>query len=609
MTPRLGATYLGEGRTRFEVWAPRSESVSVHVVAPRDRVLPLEPRENGYHEAIVHGVEPGARYLLRLASGAERPDPASRSQPFGVHGPSQVVDETFEWFDRRWAGPLLRDYVIYELHVGAFTNEGTFDSAIERLADLAALGVTAVEVMPVAQCPGDRNWGYDGVHLFAVQASLGGPEAMKRFVDAAHRRGIAVILDVVYNHLGPEGNYLSEYGPYFTEKYKTPWGAALNFDGKCSDEVRRFFIENALQWVRDFHVDALRLDAVHAILDRSPRPFLEELADSVKVEADRLARRVHLIAESDANDARLVKPKELGGLGLNGVWSDDFHHALHTLLTGESRAYYEGFGTLEHLARAYRDGWTFSGQYAPNRKRRHGSSSAEVTAERFVVCAQNHDQIGNRPAGERLMHLVGFEAAKLAAGVLLLAPYTPLLFMGEEYGEEAPFLYFVHHGDPDLVEAVRKGRRAEFAEFFGHSDAEKKEAPDPQATETFRRSKLDWSLATKPRHRSLLELHRELLRIRKTMALSKDGQQVLALERPGVLLVLRGEHAIAHHFGEQTTDALLPLPAGLWTKVLDSADVRFEGPGSAVPREITSAGEASIRLAPRSFVLFQRSPV
>jgi maltooligosyltrehalose trehalohydrolase len=462
--------------------------------------------------------------------------------------------------------------------------------------------------MPVAQCPGERNWGYDGVQLYAVQHSLGGLAAMKRFVDAAHGHGLAVILDVVYNHLGPEGNYLSEFGPYFTQKYKTPWGPALNFDGRHSDEVRRFFVENALQWVRDCHVDALRLDAVHAIVDETPVPFLAELADAVKAEADRSGRRIHLIAESAANDARLVKSRDLGGLGLDGVWSDDFHHALHTLLTGEHRAYYEGFGSLDLLARAYRDGWAYSGQYSPARKRHHGSSPAGIPAERFVVCAQNHDQIGNRPLGERLVQLVGLESAKLAAATILLAPFTPLLFMGEEYGEKAPFQYFVHHGDAALVAAVRRGRREEFAEFFGESDARGHEPPDPQAEETFRRSKLDPDLARAEPHRSLLELHRELLTIRKTMQLTRESQEVVALERPAVLLVERGPHALVHHFGTDATEALVPLAAGSWERVLDTADARWAGPGSAVPRELASNGEAALRLAPRSFVLLRRRP-
>src|SRR5579883_267144 len=509
MKPALGATYLGDGRTRFEVWGPRRDRVAIHLIAPHRDLLPLEPTERGYHVGVHEDVPPGARYFVRL--GEDRPDPASRSQPEGVHGPSEVVDLTYPWTDDRWRPHALRDLVIYELHAGAFTPEGTFDAAIERLADLAELGVTAVEVMPVAQAPGERNWGYDGVQIFAVQASLGGPRAFQRFVDAAHARGLSVVLDVVYNHLGPEGNYLGEYGPYFTDRTKTPWGPAVNFDGPESDEVRRFFIENALHWVRDFHVDALRLDAVHAIVDASPRPFLRELAETID-------GRALLIAESDANDARLIRSAELGGMGLDAVWADDLHHAIHALLTGEDHRYYEGFGGLDLLARAYRNGWAYTGQYSPSRRRRHGSPTDGIPPERFVVCSQNHDQVGNRPFGERLEHLAGFEAAKLAASLVLLSPFTPLIFMGEEDAEPNPFLYFVDHGDAALVEAVRKGRREEHAVH---------EAPDPQARETFQGSKL-----TRPhdgRHRAMRELYRELLRHRATLPGTRD-QDVIPLE-------------------------------------------------------------------------------
>ena len=592
MQASLGATYVGQSRTRFEVWAPCAERVSVRLVRPGGRILPLARDERGYHAGTFDGIAPGARYFFRLGD-RDRPDPASRFQPEGVHGPSEVVDPAFLWTDDGWGGKPLRELVFYELHVGTFTREGTFDAARARLADLVDLGVTAVEVMPVAQCPGERNWGYDGVDLFAVQASFGGPEAMKRFVDAAHALGLSVVLDVVYNHLGPEGNYLAELGPYFTSSYATPWGAALNLDGPGSDEVRRFFVENALHWIRDFHVDGLRLDAVHAFMDRSSRPFLEELAAAVHAEAATLGRPIHVIAESNANDARLVRERALGGLGLDAVWSDDFHHALHALLTGESHAYYQGFGSIEVLARAYRDGWAYQGEYSPARNRRHGSSPAGLPAERFVVCAQNHDQVGNRAHGERLVHLAGFESAKLAAATVLLSPFLPLIFMGEEYGERAPFHYFVHHGDPALVAAVREGRRREFGESG---------SLDPQAEETFLRSKLDGKCAREEPHRTLLELHRELLRLRRATPLEKESQEVLALERPSVLLVRRGDRALVHAFAQAPALVELPLPAGAWCKVLDTSEARWGGPGGACLEGATA------RLAPRSFLLLQRDP-
>jgi maltooligosyltrehalose trehalohydrolase len=412
---------------------------------------------------VVQGVKPGTRYFYRLDGNTERPDPASKFQPEGVHGPSQVIDPHFVWEELHWSGIPFSHYVLYELHVGTFTAQGTFDAIVPHLDELKDLGITSIEIMPVAQFPGDRNWGYDGVYPGAVQNSYGGPEGLKRLIDACHQRGLAVTLDVVYNHLGPEGNYLCDFGPYFTDRYHTPWGAAINFDGPDSDAVRRFFIENALSWVTEFRLDALRLDAVHGIFDFSALHFLQELAAAVHEQAERLNRRIYVIAESDLNDVRLVSSPELGGYGLDAQWNDDFHHALHTLLTGERTGYYEDFGRIQDLAKAFAEGFVYSGAYSPARRRRHGNTSKDLAADRFVVCAQNHDQVGNRLKGDRLSALVSFEGLKLAAAVVLLSPFIPLLFMGEEYGETAPFPYFVSHSDPDLIEVVRRGRRAEFA--------------------------------------------------------------------------------------------------------------------------------------------------
>jgi maltooligosyltrehalose trehalohydrolase len=365
LSPSLGATYLGDGRCRFRLWAPFAQTAAVRIVAPQERLIPMEPHERGYHEATVDGIEPGNLYIYRLDDGKDRPDPASRFQPRGVHGPSQVMDSSFPWEDDSWSGLPLEQYVIYELHAGTFTPEGTFDAIIAHLDRLKELGVTAIELMPVAQFPGDRNWGYDGVDLFAVQSSYGGPAGLKRLVNACHRHGLAVVLDVVYNHLGPEGNYLADFGPYFTDRYRTPWGQAINFDGPGSDEVRRFFIENALYWTTEFHIDGLRLDALHAVFDSSAQPFLEELAAVVHDEADRMGRRVYLFAESDRNDPRFVRSSDSGGYGLDAHWNDDFHHALYTLLTGEQTGYYQDFGKMEDLAKAFREGFIYSGQYSP----------------------------------------------------------------------------------------------------------------------------------------------------------------------------------------------------------------------------------------------------
>jgi maltooligosyltrehalose trehalohydrolase len=456
---------------------------------------------------MVQGIEPGARYVFRLENDRDRPDPASRYQPEGVHGPSEVVDHTaFSWTDKGWSGLALQSMIMYELHTGTFTPEGTFDAIISRLGDLKDLGINAIELMPVAQFPGKRNWGYDGVYPFAVQNSYGGPEGLKRLVNACHARDIAAILDVVYNHLGPEGNYVGEYGPYFTDKYRTPWGNAINFDGSYSDEVRNFFVRNALSWITDYHIDALRIDAIHGIFDYSARHFLRELGEAVHARAGELGRRIYVIPESDLNDVRVISPPELGGYGLDAQWNDDFHHCLHTLLTGEKSGYYKDFGAIDQMERAYRDGFVYSGQYSPFRKRRHGSSSKDRPASQFVVFSQNHDQVGNRMQGERLSSLVSFEALKLAAGCVILSPYLPLLFMGEEYGETAPFLYFVSHSDPGLIEAVRNGRKEEFKAFGWEG-----EPPDPQDERTFLASELHWEERTKGSHETLLRFYKQLI--------------------------------------------------------------------------------------------------
>jgi maltooligosyltrehalose trehalohydrolase len=599
----LGATPREDRGCEFLVWAPHADSVAVRLVAPAEGLFPLARGERGYFHGMLSRAGPGSLYYYVLDDNKERPDPASRSQPHGVHGPSQVVAPDFPREDGPWPGLFLPHYVIYELHTGTFTAEGTFDALIPRLDALKELGVTAVELMPVAQFPGNRNWGYDGTYPFAVQNSYGGPEGLKRLVNACHRLGLAVVLDVVYNHLGPEGNYLGDFGPYFTDRYRTPWGPALNFDGPCSDEVRRYFVENALYWVRDCHIDALRLDALHAIFDRSPRPFLVDLAEAVHREAARLGRPVYLVAESDLNDVRLIRPRDVGGYELDAHWNDDFHHALHALLTGERAGYYEDFGLLRQLGKAYREGFVYSGEYSPYRHRRHGSSSRGIPPERFVVFAQNHDQVGNRFAGERLTHLVSFEALKLGAGAVILSPFIPLLFMGEEYGEEAPFLYFVSHSDPGLIEAVRKGREAEFAAFGGQG-----EPPDPQAEETFLSSRLDLDLARQGNHRILRAFYRELLSLRKRCVTLSRVEEILVYEKEGLLLARLGSEALEvialFNFSRTETTGSLTWPPGTWLKELDSADRCWGGEGGRVPPVIRGAESTVVALAALSFALF-----
>jgi maltooligosyltrehalose trehalohydrolase len=605
---RLGAVYEGNGRCRFQLWAPHVNRVELRVVAPRERLVELEPAPRGYHEATVEDLWPGARYFYRLDGKRERPDPASRCQPEGVHGASEVVSPEFAWSDGNWRGLPIERYIFYELHVGTFTPAGTFASVILQLDELRDLGVTAIEIMPVAQFPGTRNWGYDGTYPFAPQYSYGAPDGLKRLVNACHQRGLAVVLDVVYNHLGPEGNYLRDFGPYFTERYQTPWGAAVNFDGPGSDEVRRFFLENALYWIEEFHFDALRLDAAHTIHDRSARPFLVELAATVAGAGRSLGRAVYAIPESDLNDPRLVAPPKQGGIGFAAQWNDDFHHAVHCLLTGESSGYYADFGRLDHLAKAFRSGFVYTGEYSAARQRSHGASADAVEGSQLVVFSQNHDQVGNRMLGERLGHLTSFEGQKLAAGLVLLAPFLPLLFMGEEYGDDAPFLYFVSHSDPALIEAVRRGRREEFRAFTWAG-----EPPDPQSEETFARSKLRRELRHEGRHKLLWELYAELLRLRKTRPalalLSKKHMDVDACGGGSTLWWRRwsgsDETAGVFHFGDRSARVELPVPVGRWKKELHSGDLRWGGEHN-LPDWLESSGRPVLELGPKAFVLFSR---
>lgn len=604
----LGATLDGRGGCRFRVWAPLAQRVDVRLVAPVERVEPLQRSGHDYFEGVVEDVAAGARYVYRLDGKLERPDPASRSQPEGVHRPSEVVSDEFAWTDSSWHGRPWPTYLFYELHVGLYTAEGTLDAILPRLDELVELGVTAVELMPVAQFPGRRNWGYDGTYPFAVQNTYGGPLALKRLVDACHARGLAVVLDVVYNHLGPEGNYLWAYGPYFTDRYRTPWGHAVNFDGEGSDDVRRYFIENALQWIRDFHVDALRLDALHAIVDESARPFLEQLAEEVHGEALRLDRAVYLVAEVDRNDPKFVRGPELGGFGLDAQWNDDFHHGLHTLLTGERSGYYEDFGTLEQMALAFSQGYVYTGQRSSFRRRSHGRIPTGVARGRLVDFAQNHDQVGNRMLGERLTSLVDFERLKLAAVAVLLSPGTPLLFMGEEYGETAPFLYFVDHSDPGLIEAVRNGRREEFRRF-GWAQ----EPPDPQSEKTFESSRPDPARARAGRHQVLRQLHRDLIALRRSdesFAVSTPAAvSVHAPER--VIFVVRStsnrQTLAAFHFGPGIVAVKLPPRGGRWRRLLDTSDGQWLGPGARGPVVLDLDHEASIAFQPWSAAVFETS--
>jgi maltooligosyltrehalose trehalohydrolase len=604
----LGANITEDGSCSFLVWAPHASSVKLQIDSPRPCEVQMTPLDRGYFHCVT-SAPIGSRYLYTLDGKKKRPDPASKYQPDGVHEPSQVCASSFEWTDSNWSGVPLTDAVFYELHVGAFTREGTFDAIIDRLPSLKSFGVTLIELMPVAQFPGDKNWGYDGVYPFAVQNSYGGPCALKRLVNACHREGIGLALDVVYNHLGPEGNYLSDFGPYFTDHYKTPWGSAVNFDDSYSDEVRRFFLENALYWISEFHIDALRLDAIHAIVDLSARRFLEELTERVAELSLRLGRKVHIIAENDRNDARALAPPDVGGFGLDSQWNDDFHHSLHALVTGERHGYYQDFGSIHDLAKACREGFVYSGQYSAFRRRPQGSSSVETPCYQFVVFSQNHDQVGNRAQGTRLSQLVCFETLKLVAGVVLLSPFIPLLFMGEEYAERSPFQYFVSHADSDLIERVRQGRRKEFEDFAWQGDV-----PDPAAPQTFANSKLHWEERERAEHRVLLSFYTELLRLRKTMPAlsnpSKANTKVSVLE-PATLVIERWRDdarvAIFYNFSEATSPVNHSLAAGTWEKQLDSSDEKWNGSGTPAPASLRAAHHVTFDLQGRSFALFQLS--
>ncbi len=512
---RFGASLREGDSAEFRVWAPNLTNLSVRVISENTgehpRTIPMTRSAGSEFVATVSQVGEGSDYFYLLEGGRERPDPVSRWQPNGVHGPSRIVDPgSFRWSDQGWSGIPLQDFIVYEFHTGTFTREGSFESVIPRLPYLRDLGITAIEIMPVAEVPGNRNWGYDGASLYAPQSSYGGPTGLKKLVDACHQHGLAVVLDVVYNHLGPEGNYLPEFAPCFTDAHHTPWGKAINFDGPESDGVRRFFIDNALYWLTEYHVDALRLDAIHGIYDFGARHVLDELSQAFQAQARCLQRRAWLIAESDLEDVRIINPRAAGGYELDAQWHDDFHHALYTLLTGQKEGFLMDFGAIADLSKSITDGFVFDWKYARYRRRHYGSSSKDRPGEQFVGFIQNHDQIANTSRGKRLSTLVSAGEQKLAAVLTLCSPFLPLLFMGEEYGETAPFLYFTSFDDPALAAAVTEGRKRELGTHYSES-----EFADPQALDTFERCKLDWSKTAISPHGEILRLHRDLISLRK----------------------------------------------------------------------------------------------
>ena len=534
---------------KFAVWAPLPHKVELQF---DKKLLPMHRAGDGWWSADVSESKPGDRYGFVLDGAGPFPDPRSPSQPDGVHKLSQVVDENaFQWTDTHFQAAPLASAVIYELHIGTFTPRGTFLAAIERLDHLVGLGVTHVELMPVVEYSGNHGWGYDGVDLFAPHHAYGSREDLKKLVAACHARGLAVILDVVYNHLGPSGNYVAKYGPYFTKKFASPWGEGINFDGPDSGEVRRFFCDNALMWLRDFHFDALRLDAIHGILDTSAVHFLEELKLEVERLSAQLGRHLALIPESDLNDPRLLWAREHGGYQLDAQWSDDFHHALHTVLTGELTGYYSDFGSIGALAKTLRHAFVYDGVFSEHRRRVHGRSAEGLSGHRFLGYLQNHDQVGNRARGERSSQLMSRGKLKIGAALVLTSPFLPMLFQGEEWGASTPFFYFTDYQEPELAKAVREGRCREFAAFGWKPE----DTADPQARETLEQSKLKWDEISKPPHAGILDWHKRLIQLRRAESDLSDGELTNVCctfdEKERWLVMKRGSISVVCNFAER----------------------------------------------------------
>ncbi len=573
----------------FRVWAPKAKNVGIEIAGS---VRPLALREGGWWEATVEDAGPGSDYAFVLDGKRPAvPDPRSPWQPQGVHGMSRLLDHAaFPWNDEGWQAPPLPSAIIYELHVGTFTAEGTFAAAEKRLEYLKSLGITHVELLPVAAFPGQHGWGYDGVDLFAPHEPYGGPEALKRFVDVCHAQGLAVLIDVVYNHLGPSGNYLGQFGPYFTHSHHTPWGDAVNLEDAGSHEVRRFFCDNALMWLRDYHFDGLRLDAVHAYMDRSAINFMEQLTAEVRGLEAQTGRHYVVIAESDLNNPRFVAAREAGGYGMDAQWSDDFHHALVTILTGDRAGYYADFGSIADLAKSLKDAYVYDGRYSVHRDRIHGRPVEGLPSWRFLGFSQNHDQVGNRVKGERLEHLVGAARAKIAAALVLTAPFVPMLFQGEEWAASSPFQFFTDH-DEELGRLVSEGRKKEFAAFGWSPD----EVPDPQDAATFERSKLKWDEIGEAAHAEMLEWYRKLIALRRSTPELNDGSlenvEVRFEEEEKWLTMRRGRILVAANFAEKAV--ALPVERGAEI-LLKSA----EGIGLGIVR-----GEKELRLLPDSVAI------
>ncbi|MGI4728836.1 MAG: malto-oligosyltrehalose trehalohydrolase [Janthinobacterium lividum] len=587
-------------QAEIKLWAPLAKSVDLWLIETNKK-YPLKEASYGFWELETDVLKPNDLYLFVLDREKELPDPASLSQPESVQGPSQAIDVQFDWTDQNWKNHELNDYILYELHTGTFTSEGTFAAIEQKLNYLKELGINAIELMPVAQFPGKRNWGYDGVFPFAVQNSYGGPKALQQLINLCHKNSIAVVLDVVYNHFGPEGNYFKEFGPYFTQKYQTPWGDAINFDDEYCDAVRQFYIENALMWLRDFHVDALRMDAVHAIKDFNPKHILQEIRQAVNQLSAETGRKHHLIVELDLNDNRFINPLEKDGFGMDAQWIDEFHHALRVTAGEEKTGYYKDFDGIRHLEKAYRDAYVYDGLYSPYRKKTFGAKTDNPGGQ-FVIFSQNHDQVGNRMLGERSSKLFSFEMQKLLAGAVFTAPFLPMLFMGEEYGETNPFQYFINHTDPDLIETVRKGRKEEFADFDTGA-----EMPDPADEATFIRSKLSWNLAEP--HATILRFYKKLIALRKKLPalyhLNRQHLEVSSDEKSKTLMLHRwhedNQVLCLMNFSDHQQTMQLPHNHIQWTKVLASGDLEWNGLATT-PEQADAA--APVILQPQSITIY-----
>ncbi|MDP8267026.1 MAG: malto-oligosyltrehalose trehalohydrolase [Candidatus Aceula meridiana] len=606
---KVGSWYREDKSCEFTVWAPSKNSIEVKVLSPQKLTVKLQKNKEGYWHGKVSNILPESIYLYVVDGNLERPDPASFYQAEGVHEPSCIINHSsFQWKDQDWKGVPLEEMIMYELHVGTFTQQGTFDGIIQKLDYLKELGINAIEIMPVSQFPEGRNWGYDGVYPFAVQNTYGGPEKLKRLVDQCHQHDIAVILDVVYNHLGPEGNYLGDFGPYFTRKYKTPWGLAINFDDNNNSGVRNYFIQNALYWFEHFHIDALRLDAIHGIYDFSEKHILKELAEKVEGHSQREGRKHYLIAESDLNDKRIIEPKEEDGYGMDAQWLDDFHHSLRTIIAEDKRGYYCDFGNIKQVVKAYEQGFVYDGEYSEHRKKNFGSSSQHLEPKQFVVFIQNHDQVGNRMMGERLSQLVDSESLKLAAGAMMFSPYIPMLFMGEEFAAETPFLYFISHLDAGLVKAVQQGRKKEFSAFNWHG-----EPPDPFDRGTYLQSKLRWASLEDQRHKDMFDFYRKIIQLRKSLSslrtLTRKGLSVSWNEKDLLVVISRscGESYTCCYMNFSKSEINATHANQIrepMSKVIDSADKKWNGPGTLSPDVVSSSSEININ--PRSFILFKK---